>query len=216
MRNLLRKEFSLAMHPITPMMLLLSAMVLIPNYPYAVMFFYVSMALFFTCLLGRENNDVIYSLNLPISKKDIVKARFMFTVLIQMAQMVLMIPFTILSQKLNEAGNQAGMDANLSLFGVGFLVFGLFNAIFFGSYYKDVTKVGISFVKASIMFAIYVVFDVISTYTIPLVKDYLDTKDPEFLSYKLIFFAVCLIVYMLLTFCTYRISVKNFEKQDLN
>ena len=80
MIKLIKKEFGLAMHPIVPMMLLLSVMVLIPNYPYIVIFFYVSMAIFFTCLSGRENNDVVYSLNLPIAKKNIVKARFAFAV----------------------------------------------------------------------------------------------------------------------------------------
>lgn len=216
MGKLLRKEFSLAMHPITPLMLLLAAMVIIPNYPYAVMFFYVSMALFFTCLLGRENNDVVYSLNLPINKKDIVKARFLYTVIIELLQMILMIPFTILSQKINLEGNQAGMDANLAIFGVGFLVYGMFNLIFFHTYYKNVNHVGIAFAKSSIAMIIYVVFEVVATYAIPFVRDCLDTKDPEFIIYKLIFLAVCFLFFLTATLLTYRNSVRNFEKQDLN
>lgn len=46
MSKLLKKEFLLSMHPITPLMLALSAMVMIPNYPYAVMFFYMTLAAF--------------------------------------------------------------------------------------------------------------------------------------------------------------------------
>ena len=82
MTNLLRKEFALAMHPITPLMLALSAMVLIPNYPYIVIFFYTAMSIFFTCLMGRENNDIVYSINLPVSKESIVRARFAFAIIL--------------------------------------------------------------------------------------------------------------------------------------
>ncbi len=215
MLNLLRKEFSLAMHPITPMMLLLSAMVLIPNYPYVVIFFYVSMAVFFTCLSGRENNDVRYSLNLPIQKSSIVQARFLFTVILQLIQLAMMIPFTVLSHKLNSMGNQAGMDANISLFAVAFIVYGLFNFIFFLSYYKDVNKVGVAFVRSSILIFACVVFDVFATYVISFVKQYLDTRDPEFLQQKLIFLAAGVFVYILFTWVAYQVSIHNFEKQDL-
>ena len=50
MKELLKKEFTLALHPTGWLFLGLSAMVLIPNYPYYVIFFYTGLALFFTCL----------------------------------------------------------------------------------------------------------------------------------------------------------------------
>lgn len=216
MLKLLRKEFSLAMHPITPMMVLLSAMVLIPNYPYIVMFFYVTMAIFFICLLGRENNDVVYSLNLPIRKSNIVKARFLFAVIIQLLQLAIMIPLASLSQRLNVVGNQAGMDANISLFAIGFIVYGFVNLVFFLGYYRDVNKVGVAFAKSSVLLFVFAALDVITTYAVPFVKNCLDTADPEFLLYKLIFLVASVLVYVVLTFVTYKVSVRNFENQDLN
>ncbi|MEG0918311.1 MAG: ABC-2 transporter permease [Anaerovoracaceae bacterium] len=216
MVNLLKKEFSLAMHPIVPMMLALSAMVLIPNYPYVVIFFYVSMAVFFTCLTGRENNDIIYSINLPVAKKNIVKARFIFTIILQLVQLLLMIPFVIINENINPTGNQAGMDANISLFGLAFIVYGLFNFMFFGSYYKNVYKVGVAFIKSSILIFILTGFDIVATYAIPFVRDVLDTADFEYLSYKILFLGVGLVFYFIVTAITYKRSVGNFERQDLN
>ena len=216
MGALLKKEFCLAMHPTTAFMLLLSAMVLIPNYPYLMLFFYVSMAIFFTCLSGRENKDILYSLNLPVPKSSIVKARFLFAALVQLAQLALMVPFALLSQNINKAGNGAGMDANIALFALGFLVYGFFNFIFFVSYYKNVNKVGAAFAKASVLLFLCAAFDSVSTYTIPFVKNYLDTKDPAFLLYKLLFLAFSLFFYAAITFAAYKISAKSFEKQDLN
>ena len=215
MSNLLKKEFSLSMHPVTPLMLMLSSMALIPNYPYTVMFFYMTLAVFFTCMMGRENHDVIYSMSLPVAKKDIVKARILFVVILELLQMVLLIPFAVLRQNLLAAGNEAGMDANIALFAEGFLLFGVFNLIFFHSYYRNVDKVGISFVKASVVFFVLVVVDVIETHAVPFVRDCLDTPDPQFIGYKLAALAIGIVLYILMTVQVCRISVRNFEVQDL-
>ena len=66
MSKLLKKELALCLHPAAVVMLLLSALVLAPNYPYAVSFFYLTLGLFFICLGGRENHDVIFTLTLPV------------------------------------------------------------------------------------------------------------------------------------------------------
>lgn len=215
MSKLLKKEFLLSMHPITPLMLLLSTMVMIPNYPYTVMFFYMTLAVFFTCMMGRENQDVIYTMTLPVAKRDIVKARISFVAILEMLQMLLMVPFSILRQNVNPMGNEAGMDANMALIAEGFLLFGIFNLMFFHSYYKNVDKVGVSFVKATIVFFVLVVVDVVATHAVPFVRDYLDTPDPEYLMYKLIALAVGVVMYLVMTIWVCHVSIKNFEKQDL-
>ena len=72
--KLLYKEFKLALHPAAVLFLLLSSMMLIPNYPMYVLFFYNTLGIFFICLSGRENHDFAYSLSLPIRKRDAVRA----------------------------------------------------------------------------------------------------------------------------------------------
>lgn len=73
------------------------------------------MDMFVHVLSSRENHDVIYTMTLPIAKSDIVKARISFVVILEMLQMLLMIPFSILHQNVNAMGNEAGMDANIVL-----------------------------------------------------------------------------------------------------
>lgn len=215
MSKLLKKEFLLSMHPITPLMLILSTMVMIPNYPYAVMFFYMTLAVFFTCMIGRENHDVIYTMTLPVAKRDIVKARIYFVVILELLQMLLLVPFSLLRQSVNSMGNEAGMDANIVLFAEGFLLFGIFNLLFFYSYYKNVDKVGISFVKATVVFFILVAIDAVATHAIPFVRNCLDTTDPEYLEYKLIALGAGIVLYLIMTIWVCKVSIKNFEKQDL-
>ena len=215
MSRLLKKEFLLSMHPITPLMLALSLMVLILNYPYAVMFFYMTLAIFFTCMMGRENHDVVYTMTLPVAKKEIVKARICFVVILELLQMLLLVPFSLLRQHLNAMGNEAGMDANIVLFAEGFLLFGIFNLMFFYSYYKNVDKVGISFVKATVVFFVLVTIDAVGTHVIPFMRDYLDTPDPKYLGYKLVALGIGIVLYVVMTIGVCRISIKNFEQQDL-
>lgn len=215
MKNLLKKEFLLSMHPITPALLLLSAMVIIPNYPYGVIFFYMSLAIFFTCLTGRENFDVVYSLTLPVGKEAIIKARICFAVILQMAQLLLTGAFCLLRSHLLSYGNEAGMDANLALLAEGLLFFGVFNLVFFGSYYRNVSKVGISFIKASIVFFFCIAADVAVTHGAPYVRDRLDTPDPAYMGDKLVFAAVCAVIYVILTGLAVSVSKKRFARQDL-
>ena len=87
MLRLLQKEIRLAMHPTVPIFLLLSAMLLIPNYPYYVAFFYTGLGVFFTCMNGREQHDIAYTLLLPVCKRDVVRARRLLDTLLELLKL---------------------------------------------------------------------------------------------------------------------------------
>ncbi|MGN1194447.1 MAG: ABC-2 transporter permease [Acutalibacteraceae bacterium] len=214
-RLLLKKEFVLSMHPTVPIMLLLGVMAIIPNYPYLVMYFYVTLSLFFTCLNARENNDTVYTLSLPVKKTDIVKSRLLFACIVELISLAVTVPFILLSAKIAPQGNAAGMDANLVLLGQGFVLFGLFNLVFFTSYYKDVSKVGVPFVKASVVSFILVAVDVCLCYAFPMVRDVLDTPGFSFLKEKAVCLALGAAVYAVLTLITFKISAKRMLIQDV-
>lgn len=215
MNLLLKKELRLAMHPASVGFLFLSALLMVPNYPYYVTFFYTSLGVFFICLSGRENRDVEYSLLLPISKTDVVKARFFCVLLLEGVQMLLAVPFALLRQGLPVPPNEVGMEANIAFFGLSLLMLGIFNLIFFALYYRDVRKVGKSFLISSAATFIYMSVMETLTHVIPLFSRRLDTFDPQFLTEKLVVLAIGFVLFLLLTFVAYRLSVKNFEKQDV-
>lgn len=215
MSKLLKKELSLCLHPAAVVMLSLSALVLTPNYPYAVSFFYLTLGLFFICLDGRENHDVIYTLTLPVAKRDAVTARMSLAVLLELVLLALVFGFIQLHRRILPDSNAAGIDANLALLGEGFLFFGLYHLVFFPSYYRDVNKVGLSFVKGCVFSAVFVAADIVLCYTLPLMRDVLDTPDPQHLSAKLIFLAASIAVYAAGTFLALRVSQRRFEAQDI-
>ncbi len=214
MFKLFKKDLLLAMHPVTPFFLLLSAMVFIPNYPYSVIFFYTGLSLFFTCLSGRENGDVFYSLTLPVQKKQIVRARVAFACCLQTLQLLLVFGFGALSQRILPE-NAAGMEPNVAFIGWGLIIYAVFNAIFFGIYYRNVNKVGIAFLGSSVAVFAMVVAEILLTYAVPFVSDVLDTKDPANLGAKIAVLAVGVLIYLISLILTLRSAERNFEKQDI-
>ncbi len=215
MRKLLKKELSLCLHPAAVVMLSLAALVLVPNYPYAVTFFYMTLGLFFICLEGRENHDVIYTLTLPVAKRDAATARFALTVLLELILLALVFGFIQLHRRILPDPNAAGMDANLALLGEGFLFFGLYHLVFFPSYYRDVNKVGLSFVKGCVFSAVFVIADIVLCYTLPLMRDLLDTPDPQHMGAKLVFLLASVAVYAAGTWLALRVSQRRLEAQDI-
>ena len=215
MKNLLIKELRLCLHPAAALFLLLSAMLLIPNYPYYVVFFYNGLGAFFICVSGRENNDVLYTMLLPVQKKDLVKARIGFIVLLELAQVLLAVPFAVIRQHMPVGGNAVGMDANIAFFGLSFLLLGLFNYVFFRAYYRDVNKVGVSFLRASIVEFLCIAVLETCDHIVPFLRDRLDTPDPQFLPEKLAVLAAGLLLFCLLTFAAYRKAARSFDAFDL-
>ncbi len=213
--KLLKKEFSLCLHPAALIMLPLAAIVLAPNYPYGIIFFYSTLGLFFICIGGRENQDVLYTMTLPVAKRDVVTARFLMTVTLELAQLLLVLGFVLLRGKLGPISNAAGLDANLALPGEGLLFFGLYHLVFFPGYYRDVNKVGVNFVKGCVFSGLFVALEIVACYTAPLFRDMLDTADPAHQSAKLAAVGVGAAVYLLGTLLALRISQRRFEKQDV-
>lgn len=141
MKNLVYKEFRLAAHPTNCIFLSFAFMLLIPNYPYLVSFFYTTLGIFFMCLSSRENHDLEYSLNLPVRKRDLVGARILTVCIFELLTIVATIPFAVLRCTiLNVSANQAGSMPSLAFYGIAFLYFGIFNLAFFTAYYKSPEK----------------------------------------------------------------------------
>ena len=213
--KLLKKEFKLCLHPTGPLFLMLCTMILIPNYPYAVSFFYVTLGVFFICLTGRENHDAAFTVALPVTRKQIVQGRILMVCCLEMLDLLAVGLMLWVKSLIGYTPNQAGMDANIALLGEGFIVFGLFNLLFFPNWYRNINKVGVPFLLASAAVFVYIVLAIVSTYAIPFVRDCLDTQDPAFLKEKLLFIAAALLLFLCAMWLSMKASVKRFERVDL-
>ena len=158
MKNLLYKEFRLAIHPTVYIFFLLTALLLVPSYPYYVSFFYLMLGVFLTFKTNRAENDIFYSALLPVRKGDVVRARVLTVALLELANIVIAIPFAVISAKINPAGgNNAGIEPNVAFFGLSFLMYGGFNLIFFPVFYKTGRSEGKAFLWGGVFTFLYII-----------------------------------------------------------
>lgn len=215
MAKLLKKELTLFTHPTSWMFLAFGAMMLIPSYPMYIPLFWATLGLFYACLSARENNDLYYTLLLPVRKRDAVRARGLYFALMELLQILACVPFAILRHALKIGPNNAGMDVNLALFGLGLLLMGLFNVLFLPRLYKNPAAVGKPFLIATIWVFLYILAAEVCCFAVPFFRDVLDTPDPQHLGAKLAVLLCGAAAFVLLTLLGVRKAEKIFEKVDL-
>ena len=140
MKQLLKKEFTFTALPLCYLFLLFSGMTMIPGYPIAMDSFFLCLALFQSMQSRREQNDLSYTLLLPVSKKQVVRANYLFCIGLQMLFFLLCAILTVIRmQFLSLAAvytENAMMNANPAYLANILLVFLAFNILVPGLYWK--------------------------------------------------------------------------------
>ena len=213
--KLLKKEFRLCMHPTCFIMPLMSALILVPGYPYGVCCFYTALTVFFVCLTAREDHDAAYTLTLPVTRRDAVNARILFSACQELIQLTVMGLFILLKYLIGTMPNPAGLDAGLAMIGEGFLIYALFNGIFFPIYCKDINKPGKAFFAAAAAVFLWICLEIAATYAVPFVRDSLDTADPDHMAEKALFTVIGAGLFAAGTYLASRVSAKRFTAVDL-
>lgn len=219
MKALIAKEFRLVVHPATYALAALGALVLIPSWMYGAIFIYGILVAFFNGLNAREMHDLAYSFALPASRSAMVQARVAVMAAVEVTMLAIMVLFTALREPLGINGIAAeqgpvGCAANLYLIGLGFVLFGLFNAVFYPLYYRNPQKVGIPFLIACIPATLaivvlealpYLPWDVFAPLGVPGFHD---------LGAQLVVLAVGMALFALATFWTCRRASRAFATFD--
>ena len=215
--KLLRKEIKLAASPLSYFFLTFTLMAFIPGYPILVSQFFICLGLFQTFQNGREANDIIYSVLLPISKKSIVKARFLFVLFIEMIDFILTLIFSLIRMSLMSGLSpyvtNPLMNANFFFVGFSLLVLALFNLIFVRGYFKT----GYYFAKSFIAFIVIAFLLVIASEVLHYLPglQYFSTAGFEELPKQVIFLCCSIIIFVIFTVWGEISAAKSFEKIDL-
>ncbi|MDE7261722.1 MAG: ABC-2 transporter permease [Oscillospiraceae bacterium] len=213
MSDLLYKELRLAAHPSLYIFMFMGALVLIPAYPYGVVFFFGCLGLFQTLMFGRETKDVFYTALLPRPKGDVVKGKILLAAFLQTGQLVLSLPFAFLRTLYLPDGNPVGMEPNAAWYGCGLLIYGVFNLVFFTQFYKTAYKAGVAFIIALIPTTLGIAA-IETAVHIPGLA-WLDGTDGASLLRQVPILLAGAVLYAASNVLTYRISVKRFQRVDL-
>ncbi len=213
MTTLLYKEIRLAAHPTSIVFIFLGCLVLVPAYPYSVIFMFGCLAPYITFLNARETNDAWYTAILPVTKRESVMGKCLLIASFQLFQLLFSIPFAFLRSALNIENNPVGLDATLAWYGFGLTVYAVFDFVFISSFYKSGYKAGKAFLLASIPMVLLILMVEVMPH-IPALT-WLDSYQPKHLLMQLPILAAGFICYAALLLFAYRISVKRFNKVDL-
>ena len=217
MKNILRKELTLSASILSYLFTVFGLMFFIPGYPILCGVFFTTLGIFQSFQYAREANDILFSALLPIAKKDVVKSKFLFSCLIEFCSLFLMAFAAILRMTLlKEASvyqSNVMMNANLFALGVALLMFGLFNLIFVGGFFKTAYQLGKPFLT-HIVVAFLIIGIAESLHHIPGLEA-VNAFGFEHFHFQLgsLFFGI--LAYVVITVFSYRHACRSFEGIDL-
>lgn len=217
MSALLKKEMRLSALLLTYLFIGFGFMAFIPGYPILCGVFFITLGIFQSFQNAREANDIVYSALLPIAKSDVVKGKYQFTLLIELSGFALMAVTTLIRMTLLADSpvyrQNALMNANPFFLGMALLIFGLFNVIFLGGFFKTGYKMGNYFI-------IYVV-SAFAVITLAEAAHYfpgmgaLNAFGFEHASLQLILLLAGIVCFALMTYLSFKKACSDFEKVDL-
>ena len=211
--TLLYKEMRLVAHPTSIVFAFLGCLVLVPSYPYSVIFMFGCLAPYITFLNARETNDVWYTAVLPVTKRESVLGKCLLVVFFQLFQLLFSIPFTLSRNAMNIANNPVGLDATVAWYGFGLILYAVFDLVFLTTFYKSGYRVGKSFILAAIPM-VFLMVAIEATAHIPVLV-WLDSNQPAYIRMQVLILiagVICFTVFMVLA---YQISVKRFTNVDM-
>ena len=217
MRNVLLKEMKLSASPLSYLFIVFGLMFFLPGYPILCGAFFVTLGIFYSFQAAREANDIVFSALLPIAKKDVVKGKYLFVCMIEGCSAVLMavstaVRMTVLSEASAYRTN-ALMNANPFALGAAFFIFGLFNAVFVGGFFKTAYRFAKPFI-AYIAAAVFTVTLAEALHHFPGLES-LNAFGTEHAALQLLLLLAGVGLFALMTLLSCGKACKDFEKIDL-
>ncbi len=214
------------MHPICYIFILLFPFtILIPSYPMGIGFIYVLTCypiLFLGANKGQQSNDLLYSTLLPVRKKDIVMARIITIILMQVAFIAItsaLYPLTrIINTNILQSAEHPeeytvpglGLNSYVLLLAIAIIGYAIADLIFFPIYYKKGKSIVASTLLTILGFVIYIgVF----TVALPYVPG-LEFLNNLHIGIQFGVLAGALVVSFALHLVVHKVSSKRLEKVD--
>lgn len=213
--SLIAKELLLVFHPMTLVVLCLSALVLVPNWPYAVILLYACLCPYFNAQNAREQRDLDFSQTLPISRQNIVFGRIGATILVEIVCIALMFIFSLIRPFTGSPNSFIGMPPNLAFLGFALLTFTVFDALFFIFHYRNPSKLGLPFITASVpTLFVMIAFEAAPYFSSDFAHLF---AQPGFANFEaqIAILLSSAIIFAIGHLATIKIAGKNFEKIDI-
>ncbi|MEC0242358.1 ABC-2 transporter permease [Paenibacillus dokdonensis] len=144
MYNLVMKDLKLGVNPMFFVFpLLMGALMLVPGWLYFLVpmyFCWITIPNMFGQF--RSQNDLIFTSMMPVTKKDMVKARVFVIVILEVLHLVIAMIYGMITIRLYPHLTYYFFAPHMGFWGLCFVMLAIFNMIFIPMYYKTAYKFG--------------------------------------------------------------------------
>lgn len=217
MGKILLKEMKLSASILSYVFIVFGLMFLLPGYPVLCGAFFTTLGIYQSFRNTRETNDILFSALLPISKEDVVRGKYLFVCLIELCSALLMTLIAVLRMTVFADSpvyrENALMNANGFALGTAFVLFGLFNAIFVGGFFRTVYRIGKPFI-------IYIVVNFVVIAVAEALHHFpglsaLNAFGTDAFGLQMGLLILGMSIYVVLTYISFRKSCSRLERIDL-
>ena len=217
MNALLKKEMRLSAQLLTYLFIGFAFMTMLPGYPILCSVFFINLGIFQSFQSAREANDIVFSALLPVAKRDVVRGKYQFSVMIELCGFALMAALTIVRMTaLSDAAvyrQNALMNANPFFLGCALVIFGVFNLIFLGGFFRTAYSLGKPFITYIIVnFLLIGIAEALHHFP---GMEALNAFGFDHIGLQLLTLLAGAMLYILLTVMSYNKACENFERIDL-
>ncbi|MBM7563898.1 ABC-2 transporter permease [Paenibacillus sacheonensis] len=217
MVNLLVKDLKLGVNPMFLVMpLLTGALMLVPGWLYFLVLLYFCWITIPNMFAGfRTQNDLMFTSMMPVTKKDMVKARVSVIVILELLHIVVAMIFGVINTHLYPNLVYYFFAPSMGFWGLCFVMLAIFNIIFIAMFYKTAYKYGqaaFASIGAAMLFAGVAQWIGVES---PYVSDIFNGTGRDDMGLQTSILAAGIVIFIVLTMIAYRMAVKRFLKVEI-
>ncbi|WP_442603285.1 ABC-2 transporter permease [Paenibacillus sp. KN14-4R] len=217
MYNLLIKDLKLGVNPLFFVFpFLMGALMLIPGWLYMIVvmyFFWVSAPNLFAQFRGA--NDLLFTSMMPVTKKDIVKARVSVFVILELMHIVIAMIYGLFTIHLYPNVTYHFFAPYMGFWGLCFVMFAIYNIILIPMFYKTAYKYGaaqlVSIAAAMLFAGVAQWVGIENSY----VSDIFNGSGADNTTLQISILIAGIVIFAAFTMIAYRIGVKRFLKVEI-
>ncbi|WP_239613713.1 ABC-2 transporter permease [Cohnella mopanensis] len=217
MYNLVMKDLKLGVNPMFFVLpLLMGALMLVPGWLYFLVPLYFCWITIPNTFAGfRTQNDLMFTSMMPVTKKDIVKARITVIVILELLHIVIAMIYGMITIRLYPNLTYYFFAPHMGFWGLCFVMLAIFNLIFISMYYKTAYKYGgattASITGAMLFAGIAQWLGIENSY----VTDIFNGTGADNTALQISILLAGIVIFFAITMISYRVAVKRFLKVEI-
>lgn len=212
MIKLFYKELRLILTPALYLYTAMTLFMLVPIFPPITNMAYSLIGLITVLNVALGERDLEFTALLPVPRRYIVLSKCFDLVYSQILQLVVALPIALLIiYVIAPDGHGSGQNTNSFFLAMVLINYSIFNLIFLPWFFKTAEKVNKPLLTGLLIYFIMAVIYGIILYFVPV----LNGVGEEGLNLRLLILATSILLYIVLTFISYKLAVKNFERVSI-